>query len=360
MNRASVFVAFVILGSIASGQSLFPGMMYFKFDEPTGSTTTANVASPGVGTANANIVGLTLGGTGQFGGSLQSSGISNNYVDSGWTTSFGTGDWTISVWLDVTGIATANPFGYFLGDSTAGAFRAFTNGAAGGNNVILRGGGVTDTIIAGGANPAQANVVTWVYDSSVPQTRGYLNGSFVIAVAQPALNINGTAPFRVGGYTSTTLPMPGKVDEFRVWSRALTAAEITQMWNQELFDRNVLSVNQNQPGDLFLSLTNISPTGVEGWTLVSAATFLPQGQAPFFGIMWDANVFTILTTPYFAGNPFRWRATDPPNIWPNVPFSVPPGTLSVLSGTTLDFVCVLTSGTFSFDSQSNVERVLMQ
>ena len=147
-----------------------PELMYYKFDG-AGSTTVANEASSPVGTNPAPVLGLTIGGTGQFGEALVGVGgsSSTNRVDTGWATGL-SGSWTISLWLDDID-PTSTSLRYVFGDSTATSFRAFLGGVAGAGNIILR-GPVADTTIAGvGPGPS---VATWVYDSTVPEIRGYL------------------------------------------------------------------------------------------------------------------------------------------------------------------------------------------
>ncbi len=109
----------------------------------------------------------------------------------------------------------------------------FLSGAAGEYGVLFRltGPGGTDiTVPAVGPGPS---VLTFVYDSSVPTVYAYING--VLAVTQPqaaALNIVGTAAFKVAGYsTSAGFPIGSLMDEFRFYDRALDAAEVAATWN---------------------------------------------------------------------------------------------------------------------------------
>jgi hypothetical protein len=233
-------------GAIESGFALYgspnnapvPELLYYKFNEPAG-TTTVNYAIPGVGAATATVNGHTLGGVGQFGGGVVGIGgsSSTNFVDTGWVTALGTGSWTLGFWLDNR---TTNPgaiLQYLCCDNTAASFRIFSNGVAGAENLILR-GPLTDVLITGGASYSSVTSVAWVYDSTVPEIRAYLNGVLANTVAQPALDINGSgANFKVVGYDSSGTLLPnGVMDEFRLYSRALSAAEIAATWNVDLYD----------------------------------------------------------------------------------------------------------------------------
>jgi hypothetical protein len=363
MSRMRTLVAglaFVVLCATATAQ--FPDLIYYKFDEGTGvGGTTANIANPGAGSPNATVNGHTLAPTGgQFGGGLVGATPAStaNFVDTGWTTALGTGSWTISYWADVSTLATGTLY-YVFGDSTAGGFRCFYNGAAGVGNVVLRGTGFADTNVAGaGTAPS---VVTFVYDATVPESRGYLDGVLVVTTPQVAPNVNGTGSFRVGGYNSANWTNGALLDEFRVWGRALTAGEVAATWNVTLFDRNVLSISQSGPGigDITVSLGNVTPTGDEGWVLLSGATGAPAGSGPVLGIVPDAITWTGFGFAYFPGNPFHFRASDI-GLFPNVPFMAGPGAVSGLSGQTFDFVALFLTPGGLYDSKSNVVRYQFQ
>ena len=222
-------LAAACLTAVASAQT--PELLYYTFDEGTG-TTTANLANPGVGSNPATVNGHTLSPAGgQFGGGLTGVGGTSgtNFVDSGWATNL-TGDFTMGYYIDVTAVASGT-FQYISGDNTAGSFRTFTNGAAGTNNIIMR-GTLTQCIIPGGADPLAPHVVTWVYDSTVPEIRGYLDGVLVVNTPQTSVSISGTGPFKVGGYSTSTAMAAGViVDEFRFYDRALSGTEIAATWN---------------------------------------------------------------------------------------------------------------------------------
>lgn len=216
----------------------FPELLYYKFDE-AGSTTTQNFAVPGVGTNPAPVTGQTFGGTGQFGSALIGTGTANHYVNTGWNTALGNGSWTISLWLN--NLPNNTTLYYLFGDNTASSFRCFLGGAAGAGAITLRGTGITNVDVPGVA--PGPTVVHFVYDASALNIKAYRNGVLVATVAQSALNINGTAPFRVGTYsTSASLPSGALMDEFRMYNRALTDVEISTTWNSEVGTGNWFSV----------------------------------------------------------------------------------------------------------------------
>jgi|GEM_PF-2373242 len=217
--------------SIAGAQSV-PELMYYKFDDV--GTTAFNAASTPVGTNPSPIIGVSFGPLGQFGnGLLGTGGASNlNVVDNGWQTSFGTGPWTISMWLSNFPETVTGAY-YLFGDEGA-SFRCYTGAIAGNNNLMLRGNGMTDVIVAGvGSSPVVIHFVHEVSPANVIKV--YKNGVLVNNVAQSsALNLVGTG-FKIGGYSLVNSLPPGcLMDEFRMYNRALSAAEVASTWNVNL------------------------------------------------------------------------------------------------------------------------------
>jgi hypothetical protein len=205
-----------------------PELLYYKFSG-TGNTVPNEASAPPPGTAIATIQGsITQGAGGLCGGALIGSGnaSSTDYLNTGYAPNL-TGSWTISMYTrDITPSSTLF---YIFGDANSGSFRCFTNGVAGPNNWILRGTGITDVYINGGATVA-GHLTTFVYDQPTNNIYGYLDGVLVTTVAQPGPVISGAGPFKVMGYgTNVGAPAGGKLDEFRMYSRALTAAEVMEL-----------------------------------------------------------------------------------------------------------------------------------
>jgi len=123
------------------------------------------------------------------------------------------------------------------------------------------------------------------------------------------------------------------------------------------FGSNLLSLSQSGPGigDLTLTLGSISPTGAEGYLLVSGNLATPVGLGPIIGITPDAGTFSVFSVPYFPGNPLHFNAQNP-GVFPQLPFGAPPGALNSLVGTTLDVVLFMFNPNGGYDSKSNVVR----
>ncbi|HEX9656997.1 MAG TPA: FlgD immunoglobulin-like domain containing protein [Bacteroidota bacterium] len=194
-----------------------PDLAWYKFNE-VGGLRTRNFANPATAiNDSADILGsLTMGGTGQAGAALVGAGASSStsYVNTSWATSL-SGDWAISMWLN--NLPSNTTLYYLWGDNTAGSFRCFLGGAAGAGNLLVR-GAFTDVLITGVA--PGPSIVDVIYDSAVPEIRAYVNGTLNNTVAQSLFAINGTGPFKVGGYsTSTGLSSGSLMDDFMLWNR---------------------------------------------------------------------------------------------------------------------------------------------
>ena len=358
MKLKFALVLAVVIMTMSTARAQFPNLIYYKFDEGTGvGGTTLNEASPGVGTMNSVVNNHSLdAGVGQFSGGLSCAptAATTNFVDTGWPTNFGMSSWTISFWLDTTG-QSGTALSYCFGDSGASSFRCFTNGVAGTGNIALR-GAVADTYLPGGATGGP-HVITWVYDATVPEVRGYLDGVLGITTAQAQLNITTGTGLRVGGYNTSSFQPGCVIDEFRVYDYALTQAEITATYNVTLFDQNILDVTQTPGlGDLNLSLTNLSPTATQGFLFLSSETGAASGTGSFFGIEPSPLTFAFLNQPMFDGNPFNFPVPSAFGLFPNTPLNLGSGAVSSLNGQTFDWVIVLFGPGFSYDSKSNVVR----
>ncbi|MCH2223673.1 MAG: T9SS type A sorting domain-containing protein [Crocinitomicaceae bacterium] len=244
-----------------------PDILYYKFDE-TGTSVTNYASYPPSGTSTATIVGgITQGGTGQINGALTGTGDPSltDYLNTNWTTDLGTASWTISFWSSgMTANTGSNDANYVFGDNTASTFRCFTNGDAGSDNWLLRGNGLNEVSLPGGAT-ATPTLNTFVYDSVTSEIRAYLNGALVNVVAQSGLNITGVGPFKVMGYSSNAsnagVTAGGMLDEFRVYGRALSQAEIMAFIDDEVTACDSYTWNG----------TNYTTTGLYTWVGTNAA-----------------------------------------------------------------------------------------
>jgi hypothetical protein len=233
-----ILLAFTLITTTTYAQTvLAPEVLHYKFNE-SGTAVTNYASNPPVGTATATIMGGVTQNTvgSSCDGALVGSGISSStdYLNTGWAPNIGTGAWSIV--FTTSGISANSTLYYIFGDVNSNSFRCFTNGVAGDNNWIIRGGGLTDTYINGGAL-ATETTCAFVYDPAMNNLKGYLNGVLVTTVAQTAPNISGTGPFKVMGYSSNVgAPAGGLMEEFSFYSRALTDIEVMQIYERQTTD----------------------------------------------------------------------------------------------------------------------------
>ena len=227
--RSLLLALFLGLCSLTSaGQS---PLLAYDFD-----TGGANPAVNGgtAGPASMPLYGLTMGGASPNGTTcLQGDTALAIYGgDTGWVTNLLSGV-TIAFCIETSGhtMVGNNAFAYLCGDQTAGQFRCFTDGAAGADSILFRGGGLADTLCPNAHGPQGWTHVAFVYDPA-GESRAYVNGSLVNTVAQPpAVAIVGTGMFRVGGYSGSidALDTGQFMESFKLYDTALTAAEINQL-----------------------------------------------------------------------------------------------------------------------------------
>ncbi len=261
----SVFI-FLILSSALFAQTYqVPEILYYKFNN--GSTTTPNYALPGSGTNPAILMNMFNGPGGQFDSALVGNAGTGTttYVNSGWNMDIGTSNWTIALWINNY---PATSFAYIFGNDITTSFRCFSAGAAGTGNITLRGNGLAN-VNAVGVLPGPTTV-HFVYDSSIPEIRTYINGVFSGAVGQTALNLSASVPFKVGSYgTAASIPAGSLLDEFRFYNRALSANEITDTWNQTLpyiVPVELVSfTGTNQNGNVVLNWSTATETNNSGF-----------------------------------------------------------------------------------------------
>ena len=217
----------------------------WHFNETATGTVTGSKdffdSSANANHATRNSANITLGSSGRF-----SNAITNNnagYVDlpGANTTISSTGSYTISVWYNVT---------------------SFTNGCSGSGTYFLDRGAPIGNPLAGicarnsggskfametrcdsGASLAQLDgplIVTGTWQHIVIQRdranalyRIFGNGVQINSAADAAGCAVTLSVFRLGRHaTNATGGLTGKADEFAVWNRALTAAEILQLYRR--------------------------------------------------------------------------------------------------------------------------------
>jgi hypothetical protein len=263
-----ILLSFVIVQ--AKAQSLTPDVLYYNFNG-TGSSVANLASNPTVGTATATINGgLIIGGDGKCGTSLIGSGLSSttDFLKTNWVTNLGNKSWTIAFWNK--GFVADTIEYYAFGDSSANNFRCFTNGAAGNYNWILKGDSIADVILPYGADETSFNHCVFTYDSATQQIKGYVNGYLETTVSQTALNITGTDFFKIMGYKNNIGASAGAlIDEFRLYSRALSTSEIEMLYDASYSKYSTITENICNGASYTFNGQNLTTTGVYYDTIVN-------------------------------------------------------------------------------------------
>lgn len=215
-------------GSASAAPPAVPDLLHYTFDE-SGATLTNHASAPVPGTETADLIGtgMTQGtpyngfvdalvGTGTAGGV--------DYVDTHWAPNLAS-SWTLSFFT--SDVPASTTLFYIFGEPNTSSLRCFTNGVAGPNNWILR-GPITDVYVNGGATVAP-HMITFVYDISTNDIKAYLDAVLVSTVAQASGIVSGPGPFKIGTY-ATNAGLNGKMADFRLYTRALSPAEITDIY----------------------------------------------------------------------------------------------------------------------------------
>jgi hypothetical protein len=235
-NKNTIFILFIFL-FLASTALVYaqnvPEILYYRF-KGNSSGHTPNYALPGAGNNPVTVTGNTFTTGGQFDTCMTGIGGTGTTacLNTGWATNLGTGDWTISLWVKSLAEVSSGYALYLFGDQTAANFRCFYGGAAGPNNILLRGDQIPDILVTD-VMPGPT-VIHFVYDN--PNLIVYKNGTLFGTYLRPGVNLTGSGPFKVGGYSTLqySLNNGGKIDEFRVYNRALDPWEVSITWNVEL------------------------------------------------------------------------------------------------------------------------------
>lgn len=270
-----LLLAITFAGTTLKAQAPTPDLLHYRFNG-SGTSVTNYASSPPPGTTTGTIVGAqTQTGVINCMNALVGTGTTADYVNTGWATSL-TGSWSISFWVSAINQPTTT-LQYVFGDNTAGSFRCFTNGIAGAGNWVIRGTGITDTYVNGAAT-ATPNMVTFVYDKTAGTLTGYNNAVVSNTTTQTAFTVTGTGPFKVGQYaTNNGLGSLGLMGDFRIYSSALTPAQVLSLYNST-------------------SAPSLSVTGTNSVCLGNTATLTASGASTY---TWStgSNLTSVVVTP---------------------------------------------------------------
>lgn len=223
--------------AVGTNASLIPqaeGLVgYYPFDEGTGSIATdlsgngnnGTWAGTPAGTSGYYAAGKVGPWAGDFDGSTDAVTEPNSSLFN-----FGAGSYTISAWINT---ASLSPYQVVVGKSNgsdASNFRAFVN--SGGALTLFWGS--DGSAYSNGPN-ISANLwvdAVWGYDASSGQVFYGVNG-VKTAITNSNHSVSNSQSVHIGNDTSGGYRFTGTIDDVRIYNRALSAAEIQEIYNAE-------------------------------------------------------------------------------------------------------------------------------
>ena len=225
------------LVGIAAADGLDPNLVaWWKFDDGSGTTASDSSGNRNHGTLNGDPQWVT----GCFDGALEFDG-SGDYVNIGYSPMLALNEFTVSAWVNIAtepgtfgvhGTRVGGEYTFDLKVMTANVHGDIGDGAAWIDTAIDIESGHTGTTGQGGnLDVATWYMITYVIGNMNQEVRLYLDGDLkrTIAISGTPLLMTSAQSMRVGhtGYGDEW--MNGRMDDVRIYNRALTAAEIKAM-----------------------------------------------------------------------------------------------------------------------------------
>ena len=217
------------LSSGIAGSNL---IAWWKFDETSGNTAADSSSYGYHGTLTGNIAAGSGWTGGKVGGALQFNG-SNDYVNMPNDTNFDTSERTVCLWFNQNSLTSAGTSQYMFSSGTGSPNRFYMKvdnddqrcqvGNSGPGEVYVR-----DVVSAGVWYHV---ALTYTLDASGNTARVYFNGGSSSNTAS-GFNLSGASNVTVGSFRDGSSNwFNGKVDDVRVYNRALSADEIKAIYD---------------------------------------------------------------------------------------------------------------------------------
>lgn len=218
---------------------------YFPLDEGTGTSGWDSSLS----NSQAAFVGSPTWQTGKIGGAVGGFGASD-YLDTNASTPFNTSALTVCAWANIT-TTSSNPYyvSRSIGSPNVDGMWAlgFNNGSTARAYVYV--GGVQYNAIS---TLAGVGTGTWSHNCFTyggTDLKLYVNGQLAETTPANQPLSSHSYPLKIGARATGSNPFPGLVDEVKLYSRVLTAAEIKAEYDaQNIGIPSGLSLNTLTPG----------------------------------------------------------------------------------------------------------------
>lgn len=286
---------------------------YYKFDETSGNTAVDAIRSAAGNGTLANFPG-TQWGPGRIGGAVACDGT-NDWITTPSSIASGATAMSFSGWV----WANARPaWGSIVknwGGTISGQFHFGLNAADGRlSNYLTNGTNVIDPTVFPTGSWQQ---IAFTYDGATH--RVYRNGAQVgfLTTATTLVRSSPTVAFGVKSDNGGTVPETaapgfwnGKYDDFGFWNRALTAAEVLQIYNAGLTGVGISGTTAPTIASFTASPANVPAGGTTtiSWSVQNAVTVTLNG-----GGFTNQNVTaqtSIVTAPLAAEATFTLTATN--------------------------------------------------
>lgn len=209
---------------------------YWKLDESSGTRADAHSSYD---LTAVNSPGST---TGKLGDAVALAAASSQYLSSAASAlQVGTGSISFACWLRVSSLSAHRPV------ATKGAGNDMSAANATGYNLQIRTTGEVMSVFGDAANSTRlvnssgvGEILTdttyhlaYVIDRAAHEARVYKNTSLILTqdISSRAGDCSSSSNFHLGANSSVVNCLDGWIDECGVWSRALTAPEVTTLYN---------------------------------------------------------------------------------------------------------------------------------
>ncbi|MCU0372067.1 MAG: YCF48-related protein [Ignavibacteria bacterium] len=244
-----------------------PEILYCKFNNVINNST-PNYALPGDGAYSGSVTGHTYSQSAFADSALTGGGGTgaDHCFHTGWAANLPDTAWTIGFWVSNINLGTVatNPV-YLFGDVTASNFRCYYGGSGGlgtsDTAIMLRATGMSDVRI-----PVVRGVnyfIHIVYSASAGSIKTYRNGALYQTIPQTPFRILGNGPFYIGSHSTfaSSLAQDMKLDEFRLYNRALSLTEVSasRFYPLPFFLTGIKPIGTAVPGKFELSQNYPNP-----------------------------------------------------------------------------------------------------